>query len=70
MADGGSTTFRFGVYVGPIEQLRGETAMLRSDGKTLWAEFDDFELCHPETGAALGLGWHPFDEGDFQESLR
>jgi hypothetical protein len=64
---------RSGIYIGPIADLKGKTALLMvethyvqdmipSHGQvqsvTLTAQFDDVH-----TG--LGFGWHPFDIKDF-----
>lgn len=67
---------RHGIYVGPIESLRGEGALLREsptkDG--VEAQFDGRKDLPPHdvgqpkrSGALLTFGWHTFVATDFEE---
>ena len=51
---------RRGTYIGPIEKLKGKTALLLpGDSCVLRAQFDDMD-----TG--YGLGWHTFSKANFE----
>lgn len=65
-----------GIYVGPIEHLKGKTALLRPLERThVLAQFDDTTATRePELLArrpnliwalSLGYGWHEFPAADF-----
>lgn len=63
-----------GEYCGPLEALRGKTALVRPDAtyellleqRTLLAQFDDTGATHPETGANLAWDWHTFPAAHFK----
>lgn len=74
-----------GTYIGPIEHLKGKTALLRvATHDYVVAQFDDrslrrdtsepFDFDPPVVTAlpadALGFGWHAFPQRDFQISMR
>lgn len=52
---------RHGTYVGPVKELQGDTALVRSDG---YAQFDIQGLTHD--GKDLSHGWHQFPLEHFQ----
>lgn len=56
-------------YVGPVEYLRGQVAMVIGAGHAdkVRAQFNDMELEHPDTCVLLGFGWHLFTRSDFEE---
>lgn len=68
---------RHGVYVGPVESLRGEKALLReSPGSKddVEAQFDGRSYLSPydpdqprRGGWLLTVGWHTFKATDFEE---
>lgn len=56
-----------GIYIGPIEALRGQHALLRQEEPDfLLAQFDDMNLSHPETGEELWHHWHKFRLEEFR----
>ena len=57
---------RHAVYTGPIEELQGETALVRPNQKDeLLVQFDNQELTD-WSGVKLGFGWHIFPESSFE----
>ena len=65
------------IYIGPIEHLRGETALIRSTGEepagVVLAQFDRRGLTHSGKPTAdgpltkcLAYGWHSFPRSDFK----
>ena len=61
-----------GIYAGPIEDLRGEAALLDQRGGMLMAQFDRRSAVMPEghefikPGTRLGFGWHQFNKNDWR----
>lgn len=56
-----------GIYIGPVQQLQGENALLRPDEqqpRMVLAQFDRLDL--EQNGAQLAFGWHLFERKDFQ----
>lgn len=65
----GTPSHTYVVYRGPIETLRGKTAL--ACGPTAsghwFLQFDDPDATFPESGTPLGYGWHPFPKTDIEE---
>jgi len=61
-----------GEYIGPIEDLRGETALLEMRGNMLMAQFDRHTAIMPEghefvdPGTKVAYGWHKFNKYDWK----
>ena len=55
------------IYVGPVSELRGKSALVVSAtfGGVL-AQFDDCSAIDAN-GSLLGFGWHEFRTSDFEE---
>jgi hypothetical protein len=62
---------QYGRYIGPIEELRGMTALLEPRGNILAAQFDSRVAIMPEghefvkPGTNMGFGWHRFNKYDW-----
>lgn len=70
------------MYIGPIEHLRGESALIRCTGEEpegfVLAQFDACNITRtakhpppenfggPWPEGSLGFGWHLFRRGDFE----
>ena len=59
---------KHGYYVGPLEHLEGEPALLMKSEKPgiVLAQFDDLDRFDGEKAPRLAFGWHEFIEGDFE----
>lgn len=64
---------RSATYIGDVEQLRGEKAIVLFEGDLLMAQFngppavaDKVKFVHPITGEMLCFGWHKFFRGEFE----
>lgn len=63
-----------GEYVGPLETLKGHTALIRPKyeadgtymGHLLEAQFDKIGVRHPVTRERLSEGWTTFHAKDFR----
>ena len=57
-------------YVGPLDHLRGETALLRDydDDTRVLAQFDRLDpSLVSAAGELLCYNWHPFRKDEFEE---
>lgn len=65
-------------YIGPIAHLKGKTALIKTAGEDVLAQFDNMDLTKsgkpmssdhdtPPTDA-LGFNWHKFPKTDFEET--
>ncbi|MHC4704035.1 MAG: hypothetical protein ACYTFQ_26035 [Planctomycetota bacterium] len=58
-------------YIGPIEALQGETALILVRGATWMAQFDRHNVIMPagsdrvKPGTKLAFGWHTFSRYDW-----
>jgi len=50
---------RSGTYIGNIEELKGETALILLNGTTVKAQFDD-------VNTGFGYSWHEFNYDEFE----
>ncbi len=50
---------KLGMYVGPLPELQGKSALLQVEDDCIFAQFDDIE-----TG--MGFGWWLFKKSDFE----